>query len=444
MRFNYVAVKLMLIGLSVSIGVLGCNRMAKTPSAGSDADARGAVTRVAVIKPQRKTLVSKTTQPARIEAYETTPVYSKLAGYVDQVQVDIGDKVKKDQGLVTLRVPELADDVTQKTALVKQAEAELKQAEANVTALAAAVETATAKIAEAQAGTVKSAGELERWRSEYERVKSLAGSGSLTQKAADEALNQLHAAEASQEAAKAAVQSSEAAARQAQANAMKAEADRAAAEAHVGVAKADLNRAKTMLDYATIRAPFDGVVTKRLVDTGHFVQPAASSGSPLVVVARNDKVRVYIEVPELEAGNVNIGDAASIHTQALPEGDIAAPITRTSWSLDPMNRSLRAEVDVANEGGQLRPGMYATGTIELVRRENALAVPATAIVRDGNASYCWTVVDGKLDRTPVQLGVRSGAEVEVLSGIDESSSVVIQPTGALATGQIVQAAETTK
>ncbi len=428
-------------GLMLLVGVSGCNRLANAPAEAADVARTASITRVIAGKPQRKTLVAKTTQPARIEAFETTPLFSKISGYVEEVHVDIGDKVKKNQAVVTLHIPELADDVHQKTALVAQAEAELKQAEASVTAAKAAVETAAATIAEMNAGATRAAGEYSRWKSEYERVKELANKGSVTQKLADETLNQFHAAEASREAASAATQSAEAAARQAQANTAKAEADRVAADAHVAVAKADLARAKTMLDYATIRSPYDGVVTKRSVDTGHFVQSGANGAMPLLIVARTDKVRVFVEVPEMEAALIDVCDPAVIHTQALPGGDITAAVTRTSWSLDPANRSLRAEVDVPNDGAKLRPGMYATGTIELARRENTLTVPATAILRNGIAAYCTIVENGKAERRPVQLGLRSGSDVEVLGGLKEDDLIVMLHAESLAAGQAVEASE---
>ncbi len=433
-----------LSGMLALLAVGGCNRSAKTPITSAEAPKATFVTRVTVGKPQRQTLIAKTSQPARIEAFEETPLLSKISGYVDQVHVDIGDKVSKNQTLVTLRVPELGDDVHQKTALVSQAEAELKQAEAKVTAAKAAVETATAKIAEAKAGATRAAGEYERWEGEYERIKELAGNGSVTQKLADETLNQFYAAEASREAASAAIQSAEAAARQAQANVAKAEADRVASDAHLAVAKADLDHAKTMLDYATIRSPYDGVITKRAVDTGHFVQPAASSASPLMIVARIDKVRVYVEIPELEAAGIDVGDPAVIHIQAMPGSDKAFPVTRTSWSLNPVNRSLRAEIDVPNDGARLRPGMYATGTIEMARRENALTIPATAIIYDGNATFCYSVENGKVERRSVQLGIRSGQDVEVLKGLDGVNQIVLIHTESLMPGQAVEVIALTK
>ncbi len=418
------------------LAVSGCMRATSDPPITATA-ATPSVVRVIVGKPQRKTLVAKTTQPARIEALETTPIFSKLAGYVERVHVDIGQIVKKGEILVTLREPELADDVVQKNALVVESEAKLKQAEANVVAFAAAVETANARIVETRAATIRTGGEYERAKSEHERLKQLASSGSVTDKVRDEALSQLHAAEAARDAASAAVKSAEAATKEAEANAAKAQADRSAAAAHVEVAKAELAHAGTMLEYAKIRAPFDGVITKRLIDTGHFVQPAASSVAPLLTVARADQVRVYVEVPEMEAANVKVGEPVVIHTQAMPSKDITAKVTATSWSLDPMNRSLRAIVDIANDGARLRPGMYAMATIELVRRENALTVPETAILRDGGKSYCNCVQNGKIKRQTVQLGKRGGPDVEILSGLSEDDEVVVTRTDTLSENQAV-------
>jgi HlyD family secretion protein len=386
----------------------------------------------------RKTLTLNTTQPARIEAFEETPLYAKLAAFVKEVHVDIGDHVTSGQTLVTLRIPELVDDVNQKDAMLAQAAAEVEQATSNVEAVEAAAETAKAKIAEAQAGITRATGEYERWKAEYARIKKLAESGSVTEKVADETLNQFRAAEAAREEAVAAVQSAEAAAREAQANIGKAKADRVAAEARLQVATSDLARAKTMLGYAEIKAPFDGVVTQRSIDTGHFVQPAGGAAAkPLLTVARLDKVRVFIDVPEMDAALVDVGDEATLLVQALSGKQLKAPVARTSWSLDPTNRSLRAEIDVGNEASSLRPGMYALGTIQLDRRENALVLPVTSIVRVSTETYCCCVQSGKIDRRKIELGLRSGPEVEVLSGVDEESVVVLAKAEFLQQGQSV-------
>ncbi len=223
-----------------------------------------------------------------------------------------------------------------------------------------------------------------------------------------------------------------------QANVRKARADRGAAEARLRVAKADLALAKTMLAYATIKAPYDGIVTRRDVDTGHFVQPAsAGGGSPLLAVARTDKVRIFVEVPEMEAPYVDADDPVEVKVQALPERTFDAVVVRTSWSLVEVNHSLKAEVDVANPAGLLRPGMYSAVTIRLDDRPDVLTVPAVSIVRKGNETYCMCVVSGTIEKRLVKLGLRSGSDVEVVSGLDASAEVVVKEPGALQPGQEV-------
>lgn len=435
-----------LAAVGVSLLLFGCHNAEKTPTAEANVTSSdGSVTRVTIVKPQRTTLVATTTQPARIEAFEETPLYAKLPGFVKEVHADIGDRVKVGQVLVTLNIPELADDVVQREAMVVRAEAEVLQSTANVQAFEAAAQTARAKIAESQAGVTRSKAEYERWRSETTRMQQLSDSGSVTQKLRDEAASLLGAADAAREEADASVRSAEAAAQQAIAYVGKAEADAAAAEAQLQVAKAELARAKTMLSYREILAPYDGVVTRRTVDTGHFVQsPGGAAAKPLMTVARIDKVRVYLEVPEIDAGQVNEGDEVTLTVQALGGAKFTAAVARTSWSLDPANRSLRVEIDIDNDGASLRPGMYAFGELRLTQRENALTLPSSALFRIGDAAYCCVVDDGAVKRCPLGVGLRTPAGVEVLEGVDPGDVVVLTGGESLAEGQRVLVNDTSR
>jgi RND family efflux transporter MFP subunit len=421
--------------LTLACGAAGCGREpAKTQNV-----AEGARAQVAVAKPQRKTLTLTTTQPGRMEAFEETPLYAKTAGYVDEVLVDIGDVVKKDQTLVRLSIPELLDDVEQKQALIAQAEAEVKQAESSVVAASAAAETAQSKIKEMEAGISRAEADHERWKSEHARIKELADKGSVTKTLEDETYSQLQSAAAATREVLAKAQSARSASYEAQANVGKAQADLGAAEARLRVARADLARARSMLAYTEIKAPYDGTISHRDVDTGHFVQPAGGAATkPLMVVVRTDKVRIFIDVPEMEASFVDAGDAVKIRVQALAANEFDATVVRSSWALRESNRSLHAEIDVPNPHGVMRPGMYAMATIELAKRDGALVVPATAIVRDAGEAACMVFDSGRAVRRPVVLGLRSGGEIEILSGIDESQSVLLKPEG-IKSGQPVAA-----
>src|SRR5690606_22477712 len=126
--------------------------------------------------------------------------------------------------------------------------------------------------------------------------------GSVTKKLVDETHNQLRSVQASLEEAEAGVASAEAARDEADAFIFKAEADLVAAAARLRVAQANQREAETLLNYCEIKAPFDGVITARSVDTGHYVHPAnGGQNVPLLVVARTDRVRVFVDIPETEA-----------------------------------------------------------------------------------------------------------------------------------------------
>jgi len=280
-----------------------------------------------------------------------------------------------------------------------------------------------------------------RWKSEHARVTELASGGSLSRKLAEEAESQLKAAEATWKQSQAAVLTAEAAVEQSTANVVKAEADLDAVKSRLRVAQANLSRAKTMANYAEIKAPFDGVVTRREVDTGHFVQPASgASAQPLLVIARTDIVRIFVDIPETEAPSVQggaEGDTAVVEVQALNDREYPASVTRTAWSLEASNRSLRAEIDIENDDGLLRPGMYATATILLDQRESALTVPATAVLREQNEFYCCRVDDGVIRRQRVTMGIRTGTDIEIAEGLQDSDLVVLARTESLVDGQAV-------
>lgn len=429
------------VGVLLSIGCTPTGHDAPSESAESDRS----VERVTAGAPVRKDVVLTTSLPAQIKAYETAPLYSKLPAYVEEVHVDIGDSVEAGEMLVTLAVPELANEVAQQQAMLEQSRAERQQAEASLEAAKAAADTAKAHVTEAEAGIARTDADAARWQAELDRIKALAASGSVTAKLVDETQSQYAAATAGRDEALAAIESAKAGLRESQSMISKAESDLVAAGARVGVAQANLDRAQTMLGYTTVKAPFAGTVISRAIDTGAFVQPASGTAvQPLLVIARLDKVRVQLDVPELDAPHVQVGDPATLRIQSLPGSEYKATVARTSGSLDKSSRTLRTEIDIDNAEQTLRPGMYATVTLELARADGALTLPATAIVREGDQAICHTVVDGKIARVPIKLGFRSGTDCVVLDGLAEDATVVLLRPETLKPGQQVELIEPTK
>jgi multidrug efflux pump subunit AcrA (membrane-fusion protein) len=394
---------------------LGCNRSA-APS--GQAKSETPSTTVGIVHPERKVLKRVVEQPGTIQADEETLLFARVPGYVrlfhdkdGRIIHDIGRRiqgpkydpsgkeVEPGEVLAELVVPELEQQTNLKKAKVRQAEADVEQAEKAVAAAEANIGTMEAAVVEAKA--LK-----ERWQSESNRFTSLTKSGTIDEQSRDEALNQFKASAAR-------VVSTEAAVRKAKADRDKALADVLAMQARVDVAKADALEALAMLSYAKIRAPYDGVVTRRRVNTGNFVQPGGGQGDWLFEVARLDPVRVVVAVPEADAELVKEKAEAKITIQALSGLTLTGTVARTSWALEPGARTLRAEVDLPNKDGRLRPGMYVYAQI-INPLPDGWTLPTSAVMKQGNATACFLIEGDKAVRMPVQVGRSDGQRVEVL------------------------------
>ncbi len=405
---------------AISTMLIGCNQPAdKSSSKGEVPKSDGTVD---LVKPKLRSLPRIVEQPGTIQAYEETHLYARVPGYVrlsrdadGSIRFDIGrairgpkyDKAGKElepgEVLAEIIVPELADEVKQKKALIRQAESEVDQTRKSLAAAEANIVTMESAVVEAKAL-------LERWDSEAKRIVALVKNGVIDAQARDETQNQLKAAGAR-------VSSAEATVRKAKADRDKSAADVKAAEAKVDVKRAEADRTETMLGYAKIRAPYDGIVVARRVNTGDFVQPNGGKGEWLFTVARLDPVRVVITVPEVDAGRILLDKAeVKLNVPALIGQGLTGPykLTRTSWALDPGTRTLRTEIDIPNKDGRLRPGMYVYAKISNPSPEN-WTLPATAVVKQGDVMNCYQIDEqGKATRMTVQVGRSDGNFIEVM------------------------------
>jgi multidrug efflux pump subunit AcrA (membrane-fusion protein) len=351
----------------------GCNAPSASTSDQASQPSRSEIPTVKVGHPEKKNVRRLIERPGyNIEAYERTPLYAKIAGYVLKWNSDIGNSVRKDDILAELYIPEMEVELRQKEASIRQVLSEIKQAEAAL---------------------LRGQAELKHADSQYQRLARAGRSGVLDKEQVDET-------RFSFEAAQAAV--------------AKAEADVDVAKARLEVAKADRDHVQTLLQYTKVRAPFDGVVTRRNINTGDFVQPsAASKGESLFVVEKIKPVRVFINLPELEAVWVRDGDVALIRAQSLQGQQFKATVTRASKSLHPQNRTLRTEIDLPNDDGKLLPGMFVDATI-ISEHKNVWTLPATALLTRGEQRFCYRVENGKTLRTPIQVGLQGSELVEVV------------------------------
>ena len=180
------------------------------------------------------------------------------------------------------------------------------------------------------------------------------------------------------------------------------------------------------MDYLTLTAPFDGVITARNANTFDFVLPTTGDptafylspdispggAAPIYVVDRTDIVRIFVDIPEQDANYVHIGSKATVLAKAYRDEPIPGTVTRTSWALNMKSRTLRAEIDLPNPGSQLLPGMYAYVKV-IIERPGVRALPESALTYSGDKAYYWTHENGHAVRTEVQTGVSDGEWIEV-------------------------------
>ena len=381
---------------------------------------------VQVINPPIRNIVRIVGQPSFIESFERTSIFPKLTGYIEEWNVDIGDKVKKGQTLATLFVPELVEDFETKNATVGLDEQRVELAKKMVKVAEAEVKSAEASLAESKAILDKFNAMVERWDSEVKRLQNEVDRGVVDPQVLLESTNQLKSSTAAREAAKATIAKCEADLLSDQATLAKAVVAVQVARADLSVAESEAKRIKAWVGYLTLPAPFDGVITVRNANTFDFVLPAAgdptamdrspnispNGAAPIYVVDRTDVVRIFVDIPEQDANYVHVGTKASVLAKGYRDEPIPGTVTRTSWALNVKSRTLRAEIDLPNPNSQLLPGMYAYAKV-IIERPGVRALPLSAITHTGEKTYCWKHENGKSVRAEIQTGVSDGEWIEV-------------------------------
>jgi RND family efflux transporter MFP subunit len=400
--------------------------------------------RLETVEPERYRLPVRVELTAVVDAMEKADLCARVAGLVESLQldsgkpeVDIGRRVKAGDSLLKLAVPDLEADKKHREALLDQAEKQKQQA-------IEAQNVAAKDLEEAKEQERKYQAEFNRSREKHDRTQKLVQRGALQPEIAEETKSQLEASAAAWKAAKALIASK-------QARLTATGADLKVAETRIKVSQAEVQRLDVLINYATIRAPFDGIITKRWVDRGAMVKDPAI---PLLTVMRTDTVRVIMDIPERDVPLVNAteqnpnpdgkGDPVELRLPALGTRVFSGHITRISSALDPATRTMRAEAHMDNREGVLRPGMFGTAVVTLDQRESALTIPSTALVRRGDKVEVFYVANpggdpprGVARRIEVELGLDDGKRVEIRHGLTGKELVIAKGNGVVREGDTV-------
>lgn len=396
------------LGLAASAGMAAITAAALLFAAGcsrgsrvADADATSEPT-VAVAIVTRGPVARTLDLPAEFHPFQEVDLHAKIAGYVKAIYVDVGSHVREGQLLATLEIPELQDEVTQAKAQVSRAQEEVTRAQSDLRRAESAYQLSHVSYTRL-AEVVKTRPDL------------IAQQDMDTAQAKDQ---------------------------ESQAEVDTAKASLAAAEQQLSVDRANLAKNQTLNAYAEIRAPFGGVVTKRYADKGTMLAAGTSSEKqaiPLVQLSQNEKLRLEIPVPVSAVSLIHLGSPATVHVPEMKK-DFEGKVARFADAVTMDTRTMDTEIDVANPKLEIVPGMYATVSLHLDRKLEALSVPVQAVERSGDSATVMVVnASGELEQRTVTTGLETPAAIEIVSGVREGEQVVVGGRGQLRPGEKVRA-----
>jgi RND family efflux transporter MFP subunit len=313
-----------------------------------------------------------------------TSLYARTNGFIQERLVDIGDRVKADQRLAVIAAPDVDDQLV-------QSKADLSQAEANLNLNKANAELARTTLARDQAAGLIAvpAQQVDQDRASYETAR----------------------------------------------------ASVKAAEASILVYKATVQRYADLVSFQEIKAPFHGVITVRNYDKGALIIADSTAALPMFHVAQIDVVRVFVNVPQIFASQVQPGQTAVVYRQEHPGRKFSGKVTRTASALDPNTRTMLTQVDVPNPDAALLPGMYLQVDFNFPRQEPSLMIPSEAVTHRADGDWVGVLDGGNaVHYQKVQLGRDFGMEIEVLNGLSDATTVIVRPGDELPDGMVVQPA----
>jgi RND family efflux transporter MFP subunit len=307
------------------------------------------------------------TLPAELAPFLQADIEARVPGYVEQVLVDRGSKVRKGQLLVELSAPEMKAQTAAAASALHQAEADESQAES----VAAAAE-----------------GTFDRLQEASKTPGAVAG-------------NELLQTEKARDAARSTVESRKAAKR---------------------AAEEKLTATKEMESYLRVTAPFEGTITDRFVHPGILVE--ANGRTPLLRLQQTTHLRLTVPVPETHVGHISRGATVQFHVPAQPGKNYSAKIARISDALDVQNRTMMVELDAFNKDGTLAPGMYPSVDWPVSSAEPLLLVPKTSVVTTTERTFVITSSGGRAHWVDVRKGASVGDELAISGNVKPGERVL--------------------
>ena len=378
--------------LTAPVLLAGCARTGKV-------DAAVGAPVAAVVTVARHDLSNTLEIASEFEPYQEIEVYAKVSGYIQKLYVDWGTHVKEGQPLADLEIPELEQQLQEDQATIHRNESELDRAHEELNRANSAYKVAHLT---------------------YSRLADVQKSqpGLIAQEDIDVSEGKDVEANAGVSAAKDAL---------------------ASAEQAVAASKATLDKDKALYSYSHIVAPFEGVVTRLYAYKGALLPGGTSSNTQaLCRLSQNSLLRLVIPVPERAVPDLRLGEKIDVKVSTTGK-NFTGKVIRVSDQIDLQTRTMHTEVEVPNPGYELVPGMYASAEIPLQTAQKALTLPMQAVQTRGPDKGTVLVVNSanQIERRTVTLGLQTGTQVEIVSGLNENDRVIFGSQGQYQPGELV-------
>ena len=346
--------------------------------------AQDAAVRVELTQAVAKPLSRTTAIPGEMAPFQTVAVHARVTGFVEEVTVDRGSRVTKGQVLARMSAPDL---------IARRMEAQ-------------------ARIPETLARRAEAEARLAAARSTFERLSEAAKTPGVV--AGNDVILAGKAVEAEQ---------------------ARIEALNRTAEAQ----EATVRAIEEIEKYLEVAAPFDGVVTERRAHVGMLAGPEGEAATPLFTLQQTHRLRLVAAVPEAYLQSVARGRTVEFTTPAYPSETFRGTVARPAYAVDAQTRTMPVEIDVANPGGRLAPGMYAEVAWPVSRAGESIFVPPTAIKSTTERIFVIRVAGGSAEWVDVRRGMAADGMVEVFGDLHGGDTLVLRASDEIRPGTRVEA-----
>jgi multidrug efflux pump subunit AcrA (membrane-fusion protein) len=346
----------------------------------------------------------------------------KVSGYLERIDVHIGDIVKQGQVIAQIDRTDFLHKVREIEAKVAQAKAQLAEIETG---------TRAEELRQAEEAVKQAQSRFDNAKLQHERIEALYKRGVISKKERDVSDMEYTVAEAQLASSQQQLKLLREGARQ---------EVRDASQAKLKEMEAILEQERNHLKDTTIVAPFRGEISRKYVDAGAFVSPS-SPPTPLVNLVHTETLKIVANVLEKDIPLLKPGMKAKVQVDSYPGRVFEGRVEKINSALDLSTRTLQAEIYILNSDRSLKPGMFANVEVVLLEKPQTLVIPREAVIEVGGEMSVFVVEGKQAFRKPITLGYEQDRLVEVLKGLNEGDQVVIKGQQLIKDGSTIRVIE---